>query len=151
MTAPSERLTIGRLSALTGATVETIRYYERIKLLAPPPRGQNGRRLYSHADVRALVFIRRSRELGFSLDESRALLRLAAGNPTCRQVRDIAMPRLEDIRARLRDLRRMEHDLEAVISRCAGDDEPDCAILGTLDIDRDAASGHTEPAFSATR
>jgi MerR family transcriptional regulator, mercuric resistance operon regulatory protein len=146
-----ERLTIGRLSALTGATVETIRYYERIKLLAAPARGLNGRRLYSHADLRALLFIRRSRELGFSLDESRTLLQLAGGHSTCRQVRDIAMPRLADIRARLRDLRRMEHALETVVSRCAGGDEPDCAILNALDIDRRGASAPVEPAFSAAR
>src|SRR5262245_29273547 len=140
MTAAPERLTIGRLSALTGATVETIRYYERIKLLAAPPRGPDGRRRYSPADVRTLVFIRRSRELGFSLDESRMLLQLAARNPTCRQVRDIAMPRLQDIRARLQDLRRMELALEAVVSRCVGDNESDCAILDVLDIDRSGVS-----------
>jgi MerR family transcriptional regulator, mercuric resistance operon regulatory protein len=136
MIAAPERLTIGRLSALTGATVETIRYYERIKLLLPPPRGPNGQRLYGSADVRALIFVRRSRELGFTLDEIRALLQLAEGKPTCRQVRDIALPRLEDIRARLRVLRRMEDALDAMVSRCSGGDERDCAILDALDIRR---------------
>jgi MerR family mercuric resistance operon transcriptional regulator len=148
MSAAPERLTIGRLSVLTGATVETIRYYERIKLLLPPPRGQNGRRLYTRADMRALVFVRRSRELGFSLDEIRTLLHLAGGNPTCRQVRAVALPRLEDIRAKLRDLRRMENALNAVVSRCSGGDEPDCAILAALDIDHTAPSQRPVPGDS---
>jgi MerR family mercuric resistance operon transcriptional regulator len=140
MIAAPEQLTIGRLSALTGASVETIRYYERIRLLAPPPRGQNGQRLYGYADVRALVFVRRSRELGFALDEIRALLHLAEGKPTCRQVLDIVLPRLEDVRARLRALRRMQDALDAMVSRCSGGDERDCAILDALDIDRRAPS-----------
>ncbi len=140
MIAAPERLTIGRLSALTGASVETIRYYERIRLLVPPRRGKNGQRLYGYADLRALIFVRRSRELGFALDEIRALLHLAEGHPTCRQVHDIALPRLEDIRARLRDLRRMESALDTMVSRCSGGDERDCAILDALDIDRRAPS-----------
>jgi MerR family mercuric resistance operon transcriptional regulator len=64
------------------------------------------------------------------------LLRLAEGKPTCRQVLDIALPRLEDVRARLRALRQMEDALDAMVSRCSGGDERDCAILDALDIDR---------------
>ena len=87
----AENLPIGELSKQSGVNIETIRYYERVKMLAPPPRTASGRRVYDLTDLRILVFIRRSRELGFSLDEIRALLRL--GGPekaSCREVREIA-------------------------------------------------------------
>jgi MerR family transcriptional regulator, mercuric resistance operon regulatory protein len=101
----AENLPIGQLSRLSGVNIETIRYYERINMLAAPPRTASGRRIYGSTDLRTLVFIRRSRELGFSLDEIRALLRL--GGPekaSCREVREIAAHHLEDIRAKLGDL-----------------------------------------------
>jgi DNA-binding transcriptional MerR regulator len=69
-------LPIGKLSFLSGVNIETIRYYERIKMLPAPPRAANGRRVYDPSHLRILGFIRRSRELGFSLDEIRALIRL---------------------------------------------------------------------------
>lgn len=131
-----EKFPIGKLAASSGVTIETIRYYERVQLLAPPPRTPGGRRLYGHADLRALTFIRRSRELGFSLDEIRALLRLTGPAASCRQVREIAAPRLDDIRTKLRDLRKMERMLDSTLSRCSGKDVPECAILDVLDIER---------------
>ena|SRR5688572_13163482 len=82
----ADDLPIGRLSRLTGVNIETIRYYERIKMLPAPPRTASGRRVYDSTHLRILAFIRRSRELGFSLDEIRALIRL--GGPekaTCRR------------------------------------------------------------------
>ena len=74
----ADELTIGKLSALTGVNIETIRYYERTKVVPAPPRAANGRRVYRAADVRTLAFLRRARELGFSLNDVRALLRLGA-------------------------------------------------------------------------
>jgi MerR family mercuric resistance operon transcriptional regulator len=83
-------LTIGKLSELTGVNVETIRYYERTKVLPAPPRTQSGRRLYQAADVRTLAFLRRARELDFTLEEVRALLRLGGpDNAPCREVRPL--------------------------------------------------------------
>lgn len=133
---PEDMFPIGKLSALSGAGIETIRYYERIGLLAPPQRTRSGRRVFGHGDVRVLVFIRRSRDLGFSLDEVRALLRLAERQASCRQVRDITVPRLADIRAKLRDLRKMEEALAAALARCSGEDVPECPILDVLDLQR---------------
>src|SRR6516225_101527 len=98
--AQANRLTIGGLSQLTGVNIETIRYYEKIKVLPVPSRAANGRRMYGPMEHRILAFVRRSRELGFSLDEVRALLRL--GGPekaSCREVREIAAQHLDDIRA----------------------------------------------------
>src|ERR1700730_9275063 len=71
---------IGDLSHRTGCNIETIRYYERVGLLPHPPRSPSRYRLYDSDDVRRLAFVRRSRELGFSLDEVRALLALLANS-----------------------------------------------------------------------
>ena len=76
---------IGELSRLTGVNIETIRYYERINMMPHPPRTASGRRVYGEVETRTLSFIRRSRELGFTLDEIRALLALSAeqGQEVC--------------------------------------------------------------------
>ena len=131
----AEALPIGGLSRRSGVNVETIRYYERIGMLSPPPRTAGGRRVYVMTDVRILAFIRRARELGFSLEEIRALLRL--GGPekaTCREVRDIAMRHLEDIRTKLSDLKKLERLLSKTVARCSGKSAPDCPVLDVLDI-----------------
>lgn len=136
-TSRAEDLPIGELSRLSGVKNETIRYYEQIKMLAPPPRTAGGRRVYGLTDLRILVFIRRSRELGFSLDEIRALLRL--GGPekaTCREVREIATHHLEDIRTKLADLKKLERLLATTVAKCSGSTAPDCPVLDILDIQR---------------
>ncbi|HLX15103.1 MAG TPA: helix-turn-helix domain-containing protein [Bradyrhizobium sp.] len=133
----AEVFAIGELSKRSGVNIETIRYYERVKLLSPPPRTASGRRVYDSTGHRVLVFIRRSRELGFSLDEIRALLRL--GGPdraSCREVREIATHHLEDIRSKLRDLKKLERLLTTTVSRCSGRTAPDCPVLDILDIQR---------------
>jgi len=133
----AETLPIGALSKRSGVNIETIRYYERVKLLSPPPRTASGRRVYDSADLRILVFIRRSRELGFSLVEIRELLRL--GGPekaSCREVREIATHHLEGIRSKLHDLKKLERLLATTVSRCSGTMAPDCPVLDILDIRR---------------
>jgi MerR family transcriptional regulator, mercuric resistance operon regulatory protein len=132
-----ENLPIGELSKQSAVNIETIRYYERIKMLAPPPRTASGRRVYDSTDLRILVFGRRARELEFSLDEIRALLRL--GGPekaSCREVREIAAHHLEDIRAKLSDLKKLERLLAKTVARCSGKTAPDCPVLDILDIQR---------------
>ena len=97
----AESVPIGELSKRSGVNIETIRYYERIKILPAPSRTTSGRRVYGATDLRILAFIRRSRELGFSLDEIRAVLRLGGpSNAGCGEVRDIAARHLGDIRAK---------------------------------------------------
>jgi MerR family mercuric resistance operon transcriptional regulator len=133
----AENLPIGELSKQSGVNIETIRYYERIKMLAPPPRTASGRRVYDSTDLRILVFIRRARELGFSLDEIRDLLRL--GGPekaSCREVREVAAHHLEDIRAKLNDLKKLERLLAKTVARCSGKTAPACPVLDILDIQR---------------
>lgn len=135
--ARAERFTIGDLSDLTAVNIETIRYYERIKMLPAPPRTTGGRRVYDPTHVRTFAFIRRSRELGFSLDQIRALIRLGGPDKaSCRQVREIATHHLDDIRSKIADLRKMERLLSKTVAQCAGTTAPDCPVLDILDIRR---------------
>ncbi len=137
----AEILPIGELSRRSGVNIETIRYYERVKMMPPPPRTASGRRIYGSSDLRVLTFIRRSRGLGFSLDEIRALLRL--GGPekaSCREVREIAAHHLQDIRAKLGDLKKLERLLSKTVARCSGKTAPDCPVLDILDIQRPKAN-----------
>ena len=136
-TARADTLTIGKLSLLTGVNIETIRYYEKIKVLPAPPRTDSGRRMYGPMETRILAFVRRSRELGFSLDEVRTLLRL--GGPekaSCREVRKIAAHHLDDIRAKITDLRKLERLLAKTVAQCTGTTAPVCPVLDVLDIRR---------------
>ena len=127
-------LSIGELSRRTGVNIETIRYYERIKMLPAPPRTSNGRRVYGPTEIRSLTFIRRSRELGFTLDEIRALLALSAadGKNTCGEVRQVAARHLADIRAKIVDLRAMARVLSDAVQRCDADETPGCPLIDTL-------------------
>jgi MerR family mercuric resistance operon transcriptional regulator len=126
-------LTIGRLSRRTGCGVETIRYYERVGLVPAPARSEGGHRLYTDREAQRLAFIRRSRDLGFTLDEVRSLLGLMdRGDYSCAQVQTIAQGHLEDVRARQRDLARMAGALEELVASCEGGASPDCAILEAL-------------------
>jgi len=131
----AENVAIGELSRLTGVKIETIRYYERIKMLPAPPRTASGRRVYGSHEARVLAFIRRSRELGFSLDQIRTLLRL--GGPekaSCGEVRKIATRHIEDIRAKIGDLKKLERLLAETVARCRGNKAPDCPVLEILDV-----------------
>ncbi|RZA27971.1 MAG: MerR family transcriptional regulator [Proteobacteria bacterium] len=125
-------LTIGRLSDGTGVNIETIRYYERIGMLPVPPRSQGGHRLYNPELRKRLTFIRRGRELGFTLDEIRNLLGLVDGGYTCGEVRDAALAHLKDIRSKIADLRRMERTLAETAARCKGGTRPECPIIDVL-------------------
>jgi MerR family mercuric resistance operon transcriptional regulator len=127
-------LSIGELSRLTGVNIVTIRYYERVKMLPAPPRTEGGRRIYGPADRRVLAFVRRSRELGFTLDEIRVLLALGApGDASCAEVKEIASEHLEGVRAKLADLVRLEAVLAEAVAQCAGDAAPVCPVLDILD------------------
>ena len=130
---------IGKLSRLTGVNIETIRYYEKIKMLRPPPRTEGGRRIYGPTETRVLAFIRRGRELGFGLDDIRALLALGApAKASCADVRDIAAHHLDDIRCKIADLKKLERLLAKTIAQCSGTSVPDCPVLDILDARRSA-------------
>ena len=127
------RATIGTLSKLTGCNIETIRYYERVGLLPDPPRTGGGHRLYSEASVKRLKFIRRSRELGFTIEEVRELLELVDGKRyTCDDVHALTVDHLEDVKKKMADLRRMERVLKTMAAQCSGGKVPDCPIIDAL-------------------
>ena len=129
----SERaIPIGELSRRTGCNIETIRYYERIGLIPAPPR--RGRyRSYGPADVGRLGFVRRARELGFTLDEVRALLGLAADGPaSCADARDLAAAHLKDVRTRIADLKRMERVLATTVRACDAGGNAGCPLIAAL-------------------
>src|SRR5690348_5679040 len=97
-TSRDQFLTRGALAARIGCNIETIRYYEQIRLLPPPPRTEGGHRLYGQDLLKRLNFIRRSRELGFTLEEIRGLLRMVDGHKyTCSQVKALALDHERDI------------------------------------------------------
>ncbi len=130
---PSPSFTIGQLSQRTGANIETIRYYERIGLL-PVALRQGRYRSYDATDVARLGFVRRSRELGFSIKEVRALLDLAAGgHESCAEARDLAAVHLHDVRSRIADLRRMERTLATTVRACDMGDDAGCPLIETLE------------------
>jgi MerR family transcriptional regulator, mercuric resistance operon regulatory protein len=126
-------LTIGALSKRTGCNVETIRYYERIGLLPEPDRTAGNYRAYGTAQLERLAFVRRARALGFTLDEIRALLRLAGSeDASCADARDLAASHLADVRAKIADLRRMERVLKETVAQCADGSRPVCPLIEVL-------------------
>jgi len=125
--------TIGRLAARTGVNIETIRYYERIGMIPAPPRTAGGQRRYEEPHLRRLAFVRRCRELGFPLDEIRALLGLVdGGDYSCEEVRDMTLRQLDAVRRRIADLQVMERTLDGMAAECAGGAVPECPIVDTL-------------------
>jgi MerR family mercuric resistance operon transcriptional regulator len=101
--------------------------------MTAPPRTQGGQRVYGDDHLKRLTFIRRSRELGISLDEIRALLGLTGGHAlTCAEVRDMAQVHIADIRHKVKDLKRLERVLTDLAGQCHGRKVPECPILDAL-------------------
>ena len=126
-------LSIGDLSKLTECNIETIRYYERINILNKPRRTPGGHRIYSRQEMKRLLFVRRCRELGFTLGEVRELLRLIDGsNYTCAEVATITVNHADEVQRKIKDLRKIEKVLRTMAKRCEGRNVPDCPIIDVL-------------------
>lgn len=110
-------LTIGEFGALAGVSVETIRFYQRKRLLPEPPRPTGSIRRYGAADVDRLRFIRSAQSLGFSLDEVAELLKLEDG-AHCQEASSLAEAKLVEIRKKLAALSRMEAALSGLVQAC---------------------------------
>nr|WNL65506.1 Potassium-transporting ATPase ATP-binding subunit [Acinetobacter gerneri] len=131
--AKEDMMNIGKVSKASGVTAKMIRYYEQIGLIAAAGRNNAGYRSYSANDVERLKFIKRSRELGFSVAEISDLLDL--WNDRSRQsanVKRLAQDHIEKLEERIHDLQQMENILKDLIDCCAGDNRPDCPILEGL-------------------
>lgn len=130
---PAKGIQRAELARRTGSNLETVRYYEKVGLLPPPPRTASGYRSYDDTHERRLGFVQRARELGFSLEEIRALLRLAdQREQPCAEARGLAATHLADVRAKIADLKRMEHVLKDVVAQCGDGTRPDCPLIETL-------------------
>ena len=130
-------LKIGALAASTGTSSPTIRYYEDIGLLPRAGRRPGGQRSYGAEDVKRLVFIRRCRDFGFSIEQVRSLLALMQDRGrSCFEARDLARAHLAAVRAKLAELKALEKSVGDFVRRCeeacAGGPGPDCVILEDL-------------------
>ncbi|MEE8295095.1 MAG: helix-turn-helix domain-containing protein [Sphingomonadales bacterium] len=124
---------IGKLSNKTGVHIETIRYYERMKLIPKPARSEAGHRVYDEQHVKRLSFIRRCRELDFSLKEIRFLLQAAENeNPSCAEVEKFSGKHLSLIQAKIKDLRAMEKIMKSLLNECQGNRTLGCPLIDVL-------------------
>jgi MerR family mercuric resistance operon transcriptional regulator len=129
-----ETLTIGRVASRAGIGIETIRFYERQALIDAPPRSAAGYRQYPENTILRLRFIRRAKELGFSLKEIKELLILHSDpKSTCSDIRQRAEKKLDDINGRIFDLKKMRDALELLLAGCSSDaTSAQCPILQAL-------------------
>ena len=130
------RVTIGEAARLTGVSAKMIRWYEETGLLAPAARLDSGYRTYGEADIHTLRFVRRARDLGFSVEAIGDLLALwrDRGRPSA-GVKAIALEQIALLRRRIAELEGMARSLERLSETCCGDDRPDCPILDDLAAD----------------
>jgi MerR family transcriptional regulator, copper efflux regulator len=130
-----ERLTSGEVAEQAQVQVETLRYYERMGLVAHPPRSASNYRLYSQETVRRVQFIKRAQELGFSLKEIMELLALRATPETpCADIRRLALEKITTIEEKIQTLTAMKYALAKLVDECSGHGEiTECPILAALD------------------
>jgi len=146
-------MNIGQAAAASGVSAKMIRHYESIGLTDEAPRTDSGYRTYGSSDIHTLRFIRSARRLGFSMPVIKELLSLWRDKRrTSEQVNAIATPHLEHLRDKVRELQDMIGTLEQLVSKCSGDERPDCPILGGLaDGAADLDGGHVDYRFGVGR
>ena len=131
-------MNIGQAARRSGLSTKMIRYYESIGLLKPATRSDSGYRLYQAEDLHSLVFIKRSRDLGFSLEEVGKLMTLWQDRQRASaDVKALAMQHIDELNRRIEELMSLRDTLGELVSHCQGDDRPDCPIL--KDLANDAA------------
>ncbi|MBX8540165.1 Cu(I)-responsive transcriptional regulator [Pseudomonas cichorii] len=129
-------MNIGQAASKSGLSAKMIRYYESIGLLRPASRSDSGYRLYSPEDLHTLAFIKRSRDLGFSLEEVGKLLTLWQDRQRASSdVKALAHKHIDDLNQKIEELASLRDTLQELVEHCHGDDRPDCPIL------KDLASG----------
>ena len=124
---------IGKISRMTGVNIETIRYYERIDIMPEPDRTPGGTRQYNHEQLKRLFFIKRSRELGFSIEEIRALLAMVDSREySCADIHQMTVAHLSEVQSKIADLKKLEKALKQMAAECSRGDVPECPIVETL-------------------
>ncbi|MCE5990131.1 Cu(I)-responsive transcriptional regulator [Pseudomonas sp. LM20] len=133
-------MNIGQAARRSGLSTKMIRYYESIGLLKPATRSDSGYRLYQAEDLHSLAFIKRSRDLGFSLEEVGKLLTLWQDRQRASaDVKALAMQHINELNRRIEELVSLRDTLGELVSHCQGDERPDCPIL--KDLANGAAGG----------
>lgn len=126
-------MNISQAAKVSGLSPKTIRYYERIELIDPASRSENGYRDYSHKDLDVLHFVQRARSTGFSVEECRQLLSLYQ-NPErhSSDVKELVQEKLQRVEAQITELQHMRDTLEELVERCPGNEVAQCAIIDSL-------------------
>lgn len=125
--------TIGDAARASGLPTKTVRYYADVGLVNPDARSQSGYRLYGQSELRKLMFVRRARAFGFSVDECRELLGLYQDRDRpSREVKKLALQRIGEIEKKMKELQLLHHELSHLAEACHGDDRPDCPILSSF-------------------
>jgi len=126
-------LGIGEAARRSGVNIETIRYYERRGLIAPPERSDSGRRRFSGDDVARLRFVRRCRDLGFPIEDIAVLLKAAGtGDCECAQVQAVSERQLVTMRERIAELREMEATLVSMLESCRSNGADACPVMDRM-------------------
>ena len=130
-------LTIGKLAKGAGVTTPTIRYYEEIGLLPAADRSRSGQRVYGADDLERLTFIRRCRDFGFGIDQVRLLAGLSiSADKDCREVGNIARGHLQEVQAKLAELKALERSMQRFVAQCdsvcCGGPGRDCVVFKDL-------------------
>ncbi|KUL93112.1 hypothetical protein DK26_25650 [Bosea sp. WAO] len=126
-------MNIGQAAEASGVSAKMIRYYEEIALIPPPARSQSGYRVYGEDDVHTLRFVRRARSLGFSIEETGALLALWRDRSRASaDVKAMALKHVAELEEKAAALKAMAKTLRHLASHCHGDDRPDCPILDEI-------------------
>ncbi len=138
------KLTIGKVSRQSGIGVETVRFYEKSGLIDEPPRTESGYRQYPTSTVVRIRFIKRAKELGFTLKEIKELLNLKLDpTTTCDDVRLMAEEKRKNVGAKIQSLKGIEKALGELIDACAiGGPDGECPILETLESDWHISGGN---------
>ena len=127
-------MTVGKLARQAGVHIETVRFYEKQRLLPRPERTQGGHRLYSSEDVQRLRFIQRAKSVGFTLKEIAVLSRLREEDPqaSCNDAMDLARRKVAEIDRKLHDLHEMREALQGLIQECPEKDLAHCHVMQGL-------------------
>lgn len=126
-------MTIGSAAKASGVSAKMIRHYESIGMIPKPKRTDGGYRVYDEKDVHALRFVRRARDLGFSMREIKKLIGLWKNRSrSSSEVKKLAREHIEGLRAKIYELETMAVALQELADHCQGDDRPECPILDGL-------------------
>lgn len=136
-------MNIGKAADASGVSAKMIRHYEAIGLITPGLRTEAGYRVYGDKDLHELRFIRRARDMGFSLEQIRALLSLwqDRGRASA-DVKRLAQSHIDELDGRIRELTEMRNMLTSLAETCQGDERPDCPIIAGLEGGKRCHAGH---------